>query len=165
MQLYSMEVTSADRFEGAFQEATKARSGALAVTQSSLINSNRNQIADLAIQNRLPGIYADSRFVRSSGLMSYGVDRIEQYRRAATYVDRILKGAKPGDLLVERPRKFDLIINLKTAKKLGLTISPKVLLQATRVINARPRAGPSSKRIDQIVNLARTQSKRRLIAF
>ncbi len=134
LQLYSMEVTSADQFEGAFQEATKARSAALAVTQSSLISSNRRRIADLAIKNRLPAIYADSRFVSSGGLMSYGVDRSELLRRAVTYVDRILKGAKPGDLPVERPTKFDLIINLKTAKQIGVTIPPEFLLRADKVI-------------------------------
>ncbi len=96
LQLHSMEVSSADKFEGAFQEATKARSAGLAVTQSSLINANRNQIADLAIKNRLPAIYTDSRFASSGGLMSYGVDRSELFRRAATYVVRILKGRKAG---------------------------------------------------------------------
>ncbi len=134
LQLHSMEVTSSDQIEGAFQEATKAGSAALAVTQSTLIHSNRRRIADLAIKNRLPAIFVDSRFVRSGGLMSYGADRIEQYRRAATYVDKILKGARPRDLPVEGPTKFELIINLKTAKKLGITIPPNILYQATKVI-------------------------------
>ncbi len=134
LQLHSMEVSSADEIEGAFQEATKAVSAALAVTVSKLINSNRRRIASFAIKNRLPAIYVDSRFVRSGGLMSYGADRIEQYRRAATYVDRILKGAKPGDLPVERPAMFELYVNLKTAKELGLTIPPEILIRATKVI-------------------------------
>ena len=134
LQLHSMEVTSADKFEGAFQEATKARSAALAVTQSSLINANRRRITDLAIKNRLPAIYSDPRFMRYGGLMSYATDRIEQYRRAATYVDKILKGARPRDLPVEGPTKFELVINLKTAKALGITIPPSVLYQATKVI-------------------------------
>jgi len=134
LQLHSMEVTSADKFEGAFQEATKARSAALAVTLSSLINSNRRRIAELAIKNRLPSIYSDSRPVRSGGLMSYATDRIEQYRRAATYVDKILKGAKPADLPVKQPTKFELVINLKTAKALGITIPPSVLYRADKVI-------------------------------
>ena len=134
LQLHSMEVSSADKFEGAFQEATKAGSVALAVTVSKLINSNRRRIAALAIRNMLPAIYVDSRFVRSGGLMSYGADRIEQYRRAATYVDKILKGAKPGDLPIKQPRKLDLVINLKIAKQLDLTIPPEILLQATKVI-------------------------------
>ncbi len=129
-----MEVSSADEIEGAFQEASKAGSAALAVTVSKLINSNRRRIASFAIKNRLPAIYVDSRFVRSGGLMSYGADRIEQYRRAATYVDRILKGAKPGDLPVERPAMFELYVNLKTAKELGLTIPPEILIRATKVI-------------------------------
>ncbi len=134
LQLHSMAVTSGDQFEGAFQEATKARSAALAVTLSSLINRNRNRIADLAIKNRMPAIYADSRFVRSGGLMSYATDRIEQYRRAATYVNKILKGARPGDLPVEGPTKFEMVINLKTAKALGITIPPSILYRATKVI-------------------------------
>jgi len=134
LQLYSMEVTSADQFEGAFQEATKARSAALAVTLSSFINRNRNRIADLAIKNRLPAIFSNSRPVRSGGLMSYATDRIEQYRRAATYVDKILKGARPGDLPVEGPTKFEMVINLKTAKALGITIPPAILYRATKVI-------------------------------
>jgi len=134
LQLYSMEVTSDDQFEGAFQEATKARSAALAVTQSSLISSNRRRIADLAIKNRLPAIYSDPRFMRYGGLMSYATDRIEQYRRAATYVDKILKGARPRDLPVEGPTKFELVINLKTAKALGITIPPSILYRADKVI-------------------------------
>jgi len=134
LQLYSMEVTGADKFEGAFQEATKARSAALAVTLSSLFHGNRTLIADLAIKNRLPAIYADSRFASSGGLMSYATDRIEQYRRAATYVDKILKGARPRDLPVEGPTKFDLVINLKTAKALGITIPPSILYRADKVI-------------------------------
>ena len=134
LQLYSMEVTSADKFEGAFQEATKARSAALAVTLSHLINSNKSRIADLAIKNRLRAIYADSRFVRSGGLMSYGVDRLELRRRALTYVDKILKGAKQADLPVMGPEKFELVINLKTAKKIGFTIPPEMLYRADKFI-------------------------------
>jgi putative ABC transport system substrate-binding protein len=134
LQLYSMEVTSAGKFESAFQEATKARSPALAVTLSSLISRNRTRIADLAIKNRLLAIYADSRFVSSGGLMSYGVDRIELRRRALTYLDKILKGAKPADLPVMGPEKFELVINLKTAKKIGVTIPPEVLYRADKFI-------------------------------
>ncbi len=134
LQLHSMEVTSADKFEGVFQEATKAGSAALAVALSKLLSGNRDRIADLAIKNQLPAIYAASRFVSAGGLMSYATDRIAQSRRAATYVDKILKGAKPADLPVEQPTKFDFVINLKTAKKLGLTIPPNILYQATKVI-------------------------------
>ena len=134
LQLHSMEVTSADQFESAFQVATKADSDGLVVTLSRVIHGNRRRIADFAIKNRLPAIYADSRFVRSGGLMSYAPDRSEQYRRAAAYVDKILKGARPADLPVQRPSKFDLVINLKTAKALGITVPPSILLRATKVI-------------------------------
>ncbi len=134
LQLYSMEVTSANQLEGAFQEATKAGCTALAVTQSTLLHGNRERIADLAIKNRLPAIYSASRFVRSGGLMSYETNRVEQYRRAAIYVDKILKGAIPAVLPVERPRKFELIINLEAARKIGLTMPPEVLYRATKVI-------------------------------
>jgi len=134
LQLHSMDVTSADKFEGAFQEATKAGSAALVVTLSRILSDNRERIADLAIKNRLPAIYAASRFVSAGGLMSYATDRIAQYRRAATYVDKILKGAKPADLPVERPTKFELVVNLKTAKQLGITIPASILYRATKVI-------------------------------
>jgi len=134
LQLHSMEVSSADKFETAFKEAAKARSGALAVAQDSLANSNLKQIADLAIKNRLPAIYTRGNFVDNGGLMSYGADQVERYRRAAYYIDRILKGAKPADLPVEQPMRFELVMNLKTAKTLGLTIPPIVLMRVTRVV-------------------------------
>ena len=129
-----MEVSSDAKFEGAFQVATKACSGALAVTESPLTVSNRKQIADLATKHRLPAIYSREDFVAHGGLMSYGADRIEPYRRVASIVDKILKGAKPADLPVEQPIKFELVINLKTAKALGLTIPPVVLMRAEKVI-------------------------------
>jgi len=106
----------------------------LLVTPSSFVNANQALIIEFTAKRRLPTIYARSRFVDAGGLMSYGVDFQRLYRRIATYVDKILKGAKPGDLPIERPTKFDFVINLKTAKALGLTIPPEVLLQATRVI-------------------------------
>ena len=134
MQLHSVEVRSADQFDGAFREAAKARSAALAVTLSALIASNRKRIADLAMKNRLPAIYERREFVDSGGLMSYGADQAEPYRRVAVFVDKILKGAKPADLPVEQPTKFELVINLKTAKAIGLTIPPNVLARADRVI-------------------------------
>src|SRR5262245_18916996 len=134
MQLCSMEVSSSDKYENAFKEAIKAGSAALAVAGSSLAVSNRKQIADLAAKNGLPVIYHRGDFVDSGGLMSYGADQIEPYRRVAVYVEKILKGAKPADLPVEQPTKFELVINLKTAKVLGLTIPPIVLTRATRVI-------------------------------
>jgi putative ABC transport system substrate-binding protein len=134
LQLHSMEVSSADKYEDAFKETTKVRSGALAVTQNPLAGSNRKQIAELAIKNRLPAIYPRKEFVESGGLMSYGPDPAEPQRRAVIYIDKILKGAKPADLPVEQPTKFELMINLKTAKTLGLTIPPVVLMRATKVI-------------------------------
>jgi putative ABC transport system substrate-binding protein len=134
LQLHSMEVSSADKFEAAFKEATKARSGALTVTQHALATSNQKQIADLATKNRLPAIYPRADFVESGGLMSYGPDQTEAFRRGAILVDKILKGAKPADLPVEQPTKFEMLINFKTAKALGLTIPPMVLMRATKVI-------------------------------
>jgi putative ABC transport system substrate-binding protein len=134
LQLHSMEVGSADKYEGVFQEAAKVRSGALSVIQDPLAVSNRKLIADLAIKNRLPAIYPRENFVESGGLMSYGADQAEFYRRAAVYVDKILKATKPADLPVEQPTKFELVINLKTAKAIGLTIVPNVLARADRVI-------------------------------
>ena len=134
LQLHSMEVSSADKYEGAFKEAVKARSGALAVAQDALANANLKLIADLAIKNRLPAIYPRGEFVDNGGLMSYGADQTEQYRRVAVMVDKILKGTKPADIPVEQPTKFEMMINLKTAKTLGLTIPPIVLMRAQKVI-------------------------------
>jgi ABC-type uncharacterized transport system substrate-binding protein len=135
LELYSMEVSSADKIESAFKYAIKAASPALAVTQGSLINSYQKRIADLATKHRLPAIYPREDFVvRSGGLMSYGADRDEPYRRAASMVDKILKGTKPADLPVEQPMKFEFIVNLKAAKQIGLTIPPNVLARADRVI-------------------------------
>ena len=134
LQLHSMEVSGADKYESAFKEAIKARSAALAVIGTSLNNSNQKQITELAAKNRLPAIYSRDDYVANGGLMSYGADHVEPYRRAAYYVDRILKGAKPAELPVEQPTKFELAINLKTAKALGLTIPPLVMMRAERVI-------------------------------
>ena len=134
LQLHSMEVSSADKFEGAFKDATKARSAALAVTPSAVAFSNRKQIVELAAKLRLPAIYYRDEFVDSGGLMSYGADLDDHYRRAAIYVDKILKGAKPADIPVEQPTKFELVINLKTAKQIGLIIPQSVLYRADKVI-------------------------------
>ena len=134
LQLHSMEVSSADKFDAAFKEATKAGSAALVVTRGTLNNSYQKRIADLAAQFKLPAMYAREDFVDSGGLMSYGADDGEPYRRAASMVDKILKGAKPADLPVERPTKFEFIINLKAAKQIGLIIPPNVLARADRVI-------------------------------
>ena len=129
-----MEVKGSDKFESAFKEAIKARSAALAVTQSPFINFYLTQIADLATKSRLPTISPRGDFVDGGGLMSYGPDQVEPYRRLALMVDKILRGAKPADLPVEQPTKFELIINLKAAKQIGLTIPPNVLARADRVI-------------------------------
>jgi putative ABC transport system substrate-binding protein len=134
LQLHSMEVSSADKYESAFQEATKARSNALAVTQHTLAVANQKQLAELATKHRLPAIYPREDFIASGGLMSYGADQVEPHRRVALMVDKILKGTKPADIPVEQPTKFDLIINLKAAKQIGLTIPPNVLARADRVI-------------------------------
>jgi putative tryptophan/tyrosine transport system substrate-binding protein len=133
LQLNSMEVSSADKYDGAFEEATKARSAAVAVTQSALTNSYQKRIADLAAKKRLPAIYPRGDFVENGGLMSYGADQTEPSRRVASLVDKILKGAKPADLPVEQPTKFELVVNLKTAKALGLKIPPVVMMRAEKV--------------------------------
>jgi putative tryptophan/tyrosine transport system substrate-binding protein len=120
--------------ETAFRAASKGRADAVLVLPSSILNSHRTRVAELAVKSRLPGIYVQSEWVENGGLMSYGVSFTDLFRRAATYVDKILKGAKPADLPVEQPKKFEFIINLKAAKQIGLTIPPNVLARADRVI-------------------------------
>ena len=132
LQVHSMEVSAAEKFESAFKEAIKAGSSALTVNLSPMINSNQRRVHDLAAKNHLPAIYPRAEFVQSGGLMSYGADRDESFRRAAVMVDKILKGAKPADIPIEQPTKFELVINLKTAKQIGLTIPPNVLARADR---------------------------------
>jgi ABC-type uncharacterized transport system substrate-binding protein len=134
LQLHSMEVSSASQLDSAFKEAIKTRSAALAVTNSAFNNSNPKRIADLAAKHRLPAISWREDFVASGGLMSYAADEAEQPKRVAYLIDKILKGAKPADLPVERPRKFEFIINLKAAKQIDLTIPPNVLARADKVI-------------------------------
>ena len=102
--------------------------------QSAVLNSQRKQITDLAVKNRLPAIYFTAEWVEDGGLMSYGTSYTDLYRRAATYVDKILKGRTPADLPVEQPMKFEFIVNLKAAKQIGLTIPPNVLVRANKVI-------------------------------
>ena len=123
-----------DELETAFSTITKARAGALIVLQGPLTGSYRKQIVELAAKSRLLTTYHESEFVEIGGLMSYGTNVSDLYRRAAIYVDKILKGTKPADLPVEQPKKFELIINLKAAKLIGLTIPPNVLARADRVI-------------------------------
>ena len=134
LQLHSMEVSSADKYEGAFKEAVKARSSALAIAQDALAGSNLKLIADLAIKHRLPASYPRGEFVDNGGLMSYGPDPDESLRRVASMIDKILKGAKPADLPVEQPTKFELAFNLKTAKQIGVTIPQALLYRADKVI-------------------------------
>ena len=120
--------------EGAFREARKGRVSALIVTRNAVLTPHTKKIVDLAIKNRLPSMHEVSDRVEAGGLMSYGANDGEIYRRAAVYVDKILKGTKPADLPVEQPTKFELVFNLKTAKQIGLTIPPNVLARADRVI-------------------------------
>jgi len=124
----------ADDIGDAFAEIRRAGAGGLIVFGGPLVLDQRASIASLAVKNRLLAIYADRQFVHDGGLMSYGASVADQWRRAAGYVDRILKGAKPAELPVEQPTKFELVINLKTAKALGLTIPPSLLQRADQVI-------------------------------
>jgi putative ABC transport system substrate-binding protein len=123
-----------DRFDRAFSDMTRARAGALTVLPSNLFTNERRRLVALAAKNRLPAVYTSREFVDAGGLMAYGANYHDLFRRAATYVDKILKGAKPADLPVEQPTKFELVINLKTAKALGLTIPQSVLGRADEVI-------------------------------
>ena len=134
LQLHSMEISSAEKFEGAFKEATKLHSAALTVIAGSVATTNAKLVTDLAAKYRLPAVFDRSEFITTGGLMSYGPDRAELYRRTAVFVDRILKGTKPADLPVEQPTKFEFVINLKAAKQIGLTIPPNVLARADKVI-------------------------------
>ncbi len=134
VQLQYLNVLNPKDIETAFRDASKGRAGAVLVLASPLIESHRTQITDLAAKNRLPAIYYAPEFVEAGGFMSYGTSFPDLFRRAATYVDKILKGANPADLPVEQPTKFEFIINLRAAKQIGLTIPPNVLARADRVI-------------------------------
>ena len=134
MQLQYLDVRSPNDIELAFQEARKTRVDAFLALIGPVLANQRTQIADLAAKSRLPAIYGQPEYVEAGGLMSYAVSFTDLHRRAATYVDKILKGAKPADLPVEQPTKFELIINLKTAKQIGLTIPQRVLARADKVI-------------------------------
>jgi len=129
-----VDVRSPDDFEGAFATMIGRRAGALIVVGGPLTYMRRQQIADLALKHRLPGIHALKEYAQAGLLISYGPNLPDLWRRAATYVDKILKGAKPADLPVEQPTKFELVINLKAAKALGLTIPPSLLGRADEVI-------------------------------
>jgi putative ABC transport system substrate-binding protein len=129
-----LDVRDPKDIETTFRAARKGRAGAVIVLGSPILNSQRRQIVELAAKSRLPATYIRPEYVEDGGLMTYGVNIIDLYRRAATYVDKILKGAKPADLPVEQPKKFEFIVNLKAAKQIGLTIPPNVLVRADRVI-------------------------------
>ena len=134
VQLQSIEIGEPKDLEGAFSQITKARAGAVLIRGGALLSDQRIRIAELAARNRLPAIHFDRLFAEAGGLMAYGPNVPDMFRRAATYVDKILKGAKPADLPVEQPTKFELVINLKTAKQIGLIIPQKVLARADKVI-------------------------------
>ena len=134
LELRSIEINAASELDSAFKEIVKSRTNALAVSLSPLINSLQKRIAELAAKNRLPAIYPRGDYVESGGLMSYGADRSEPYKRVAVMVEKILKGTKPADIPVEQTSKFEFIINLKAAKQIGLTIPPNVLARADKVI-------------------------------
>jgi putative tryptophan/tyrosine transport system substrate-binding protein len=134
LQLVPVEVREAQELPSAFATMTSQGADALLTVLSVFTLVHRRQIVELAAAGRLPAMYQGREFVEAGGLMSYGTDRLDQWRRSTTYVDKILKGAKPADLPVEQPTKFELVINLKTAKELGLTIPPTLLFQADEVI-------------------------------
>ena len=135
IQVQTLEVRGQNPdLEGAFRTAIKGRLGAIITITSAPLFLQRKQITDMAITNRLPTLYQGSAWVEAGGLMSYSTNDIDAFRRAATYVEKILKGATPGELPIERPTKFEFVINLQTAKQIGLTIPPNVLVRADRVI-------------------------------
>ena len=134
VQLQLLEARGPNDFDGAFAVMAKERPGALLVVADILFIIHRTRLADLAVRNRLPAAYGNREYVDAGGLMAYGPSVADLFRRAATYVDKILKGAKPGDLPVEQPAKFELVINLRAAKALGLTIPQSVLLRADEII-------------------------------
>jgi putative ABC transport system substrate-binding protein len=134
LQLHLLDVRTGRDLEPRFDHAIKQRAGGLIVSTDTLTQANRSQIVEASAKRRLPTMYFEREFVELGGLMSYGVHYPDLYRRAAVYVDRILKGTKPADLPVEQPTRFELVINLKTAKALGLTIPPSVLARADELI-------------------------------
>jgi putative ABC transport system substrate-binding protein len=134
VKLQAVEVRESEEFESAFATMARSRAGALIVPLEPLFNNQAGRIVNLAAKNRLPGMYGDRHYVDAGGLMAYGASIADTWRRAATYVDKILKGRKPADLPVEQPTKFELVINLKTAKVLNLTIPQSVLYRADKVI-------------------------------
>ena len=134
LRLQSVEVQNADELEKVFAEISKGRPDALVVVLDPLVTLHSKPIVNLALKHHLPGMYPTRQFAEEGGLMAYGPLIADLYRRAARYVDKILRGAKPGDIPIEQPTKFELIINMRTAKQIGLTIPPNVLAQADKVI-------------------------------
>ena len=134
VRLQYLDVRDPKDIETAFREAHKARAGAVLVLQGPVFTSQRTQVADLAAKTRLPAIYPQTEYAEDGGFMCYGVNTSDLFRRAAYHVDKILKGAKPADLPIEQPTKFELVINLKAAKQIGLMVPPSVLARADRVI-------------------------------
>src|SRR5262245_16220885 len=132
--LQSVDVHGPNGFEDVLSAIKKEHASALSVLRNGVTSTYRPRIVDFAAKSRLPAMYPDREFVEMGGLMSYGPNFVDLFSRAATYVDKILKGAKPADLPVEQPTKFEFIINLKAAKQIGLTIPPNVLVRADRVI-------------------------------
>jgi putative ABC transport system substrate-binding protein len=134
VQLQHLDVRDSNDIETAFQAASKGRADAILMLNSPVLNPHRTQVVNLAVKSRLPVIYGQPEFVEAGGLMTYSVSFTDLFRHAATYVDKILKGAKPADLPVEQPKKFEFIINLKAAKQIGVTVPPNVLARADKVI-------------------------------
>jgi putative ABC transport system substrate-binding protein len=134
LQLQVLQIRGPDELEGAFEAAKKQRAGALLQAQASFLSPHQSRIIELAAKNRLPTMYYNRRSVEIGGLMSYGRERLDMDRRVASMVDKILKGTKPADIPVEQPMKFEFVVNLKTAKQIGLTIPPNVLARADTVI-------------------------------
>ena len=134
LQLQYLDILNFKDIEIAFRAANTGRADALLILSGPVLSAHQRQVVDLAAKNRFPAMYNFAEFVEAGGLMSYGVSNVDMARRAATYVDKILKGAKPADLPVEQPTKFELVINLKAAKQIGLTIPPNVLARADKVI-------------------------------
>ena len=134
LQLQRLNITGADDVAPAFRDAKKGRAGAILVATDQVVALQSIQISALALSNRLPTMSGSRSLMEAGGLMTYSIDSVAVFRRAATYVSKILKGARPGDLPVEEPTKFELVFNLRTAKAIGLTIPPSLLARADRVI-------------------------------
>ncbi len=134
IKIQPVAVTRPNDLEGAFSAMKKRHAGALFPLRDIVVQTQLKQILKFAAENRLPGMYDHRRFVEVGGLMSYGTQIYDLDRRAATYVDKVLKGAKPADLPIEQPKKFELVLNLKTAKQLGITFPPELLYRADKVI-------------------------------